>query len=209
MNDFVVFKESLNDFNRIADSFIVIEHSPFNSDGASLSGTIIRALEEESRVKLVKLESLYEKAADIAYEYEILLVSAEENCDKNDVDSDFEAALKSSGLFPVPSKSTLSSKLNVGAFCCLFYFLIFLENVSFTKLSGSNFELASLSDRYGLECKIDATEFLAYFVRTSLVTRPRFQRNAYKLADSLVQWRRIFHENILNIELNEPKHSFF
>jgi hypothetical protein len=41
----------------------------------------------------------------------------------------------------------------------LVYFLIFLEKVSFTKLCGSNFELSSLSDRYGLECTIDTTEF--------------------------------------------------
>jgi hypothetical protein len=81
------------------------------------------------------------------------------------VDPNFEVVLKSLCPLPVPkntlicTQSILSSKLNGGVFCCLVYFLIFLEKVSFTKLCGSNFELSLLSDRYGLESTIDTTEF--------------------------------------------------
>ena len=135
-----------NDFNRTADAFIAIEHSNFNTDGASFS-CIIHALEEESRVKRLMKESLYQEAADIAHEYEMLRLSAKESLCENDRGSIFEAFLKSPDLFCIrshiinESHSILTSKLNGGALCCLFYFVIELEKASATKLSGSKLEL--------------------------------------------------------------------
>ena len=91
-----------NDFNRTADAFIAIEHSNFNADGATFS-CIIHALEEESRVKRLMKESLYQEAADIAHEYEMLRLSAKESLCENDKGSIFEAFLKSPDFFCIRS----------------------------------------------------------------------------------------------------------
>ena len=164
----VVLKKSRhcvdNDFNRTADAFIAIEHSNFNADGASFS-CIIDALEEESRINRLRKESLYQEAADIRHAYDMLRLSAKESLCEKDKGSKFEAILNSPDPFCLPSHfinesySILSSKLNGGAFCCLFYFFMELEKASATKLFGSNVELGLLFDRFGSECNIDTTDF--------------------------------------------------
>ena len=128
----VVLKKSRhcvdNDFNRTADAFIAIEHSNFNADGVSFS-CIIDALEAQSRINRLRKESLYQEAADIRHEYDMLRLCAKESLCEKDKGSKFEAILNSPYPFCIPSHvinesySILSSKLNGGAFCCLFYFL--------------------------------------------------------------------------------------
>ena len=151
-------------FDRILDAFIVLEHTNINPDGATID-CIMHAIEEESRVDGLMIESLLEDSASNAHEYQLLLMSAKESFCDHDKGSKFDSFLKSPDLCSFPKHifvvcdSIFTSNLKGGSFCCLFNFIIALEKVSFMNLTGSNLEMRSIIDRYGSEYFIDTTDF--------------------------------------------------
>jgi hypothetical protein len=186
-------------FDRILDAFIVLEHSNINPDGASID-CIMHAIEEESRVDRLKIESLLEDSARIAHEYQLLLLSAQESFGEHDKGSKLASFLKSPDLCSFPKHifvvcdSILTSNLKGGSFCCLFNFIIALEKVSYMNLTGSNLEMRSIIDRYGFENFIDITDFELKTMLLPMLPEPHQQPSLLTPVSSLE-----FINNYLNL----------